>query len=73
MIVFEHGASERTRFEFVDRFPAETIEEIFRESIAQLKKNARVDTFVPLLVERRTRERLTPLWTQTLDDVEDCA
>ena len=39
----------------------ETVDEVFRQSTLDLVEAARVDNFVPLLAERRTRERLIAL------------
>ena len=54
-------ASERLRDEFNSRFPPEAIEEALRQSTDELVKAARVENFIPLLAERRTRERLVAL------------
>jgi hypothetical protein len=54
-------ATDRLRASFEGRLPNETIEATLRESIDALAKDAKVDKYVPLLAERRTRERLTAL------------
>jgi hypothetical protein len=55
------GSNARLREEFEGRFPPEEIDEVFRQSTDELASRARVDNFVPLLAERRTRTRLTEL------------
>ena len=54
-------ASDRLRAEFVDLVAAEAIDEALRVSTDEIARSARVDTFVPLLAERRARERLLTL------------
>jgi arsenate reductase len=54
-------ASDRLQEDFVAFFSLETINEVLRESTADLAAQARVQNFVPMLAERRTRERLTAL------------
>jgi hypothetical protein len=54
-------ASDRLREEFDRRVPPETIDDALRESTEELVAVARVDNFVPLLAERRTRERLAAI------------
>jgi hypothetical protein len=39
----------------------ETVDEVFRQSTLDLVEAARIENFVPLLAERRTRERLIAL------------
>jgi hypothetical protein len=55
------GASARLWEEFNRLFPLETIDEALHQSTEELSAEARVDTFIPLLAERRTRERLAAL------------
>ena len=54
-------ANERLREEFVNYLPAATVDEAFHQSTDELTQVARVDNFVPLLAERRARERLMAL------------
>jgi arsenate reductase (thioredoxin) len=51
-------ASQRIRQEFEGVFGPETIEAVLADSIDRLTSTARISTFVPLLAERFTRERL---------------
>lgn len=53
-----HTAAQRLQREFVGVFGAETIERLLSNSLAQLSERASLMTFVPLLAERFTRERL---------------
>jgi len=53
-----HGAAQRLHGEFTGVFGAETIERMLSDSLAQLSERASLMTFVPLLAERFTRERL---------------
>ena len=55
------GASGRLREEFFGIFSPETINEVLRQSTDDLAASARVQTFVALLAERFTRERLIAL------------
>jgi len=55
------GSISRLRDEFDGLVSPETVDELFRQSTNDLAASARVDNFVPLLVERRTRERLKAL------------
>jgi hypothetical protein len=52
------GSNTRLREEFKGVVPTEQVDEVFRQSAAALANEARVDTFVPLLAERRTRALL---------------
>jgi hypothetical protein len=53
-----HGAAQRLQGEFSGVIGAETIERMLSDSLAQLSETASLMTFVPLLAERFTRERL---------------
>jgi hypothetical protein len=55
------GSNARLREEFDGLLPPEKIDEVFRQSTDELASGARVDNFVPLLAERRTRTRLAEL------------
>jgi hypothetical protein len=57
----ETRASDHLRNEFAGVFPAETVDDVFRSTRAELAAAARVHNFVPMLAERRTRERLSAL------------
>jgi hypothetical protein len=52
------AAMQRLREEFDRVVPRDEIEAAFRASTDELTRDARVDNFVPLLAERRARERL---------------
>jgi protein-tyrosine-phosphatase len=52
------GADARLREEFTGVFSSETISERLQASYAQLNRTARIDSFIALLAERFTRERL---------------
>jgi hypothetical protein len=54
-------ASDRLLQDFRDVCSPETINELLRESTHDLAARASVPNFVPLLAERRTRERLAVL------------
>jgi arsenate reductase len=54
-------ATARLKDEFAGIFAAETIERFITDSLDQLLSAARVVTFVPIFVERFTRERLRAL------------
>jgi protein-tyrosine-phosphatase len=54
-------AALRLQREFAGRFSAETIERYIVESQAQLESRARFSTWLPVLVERFTRDRLRAL------------
>ncbi len=54
-------ANARLREEFVNVVSADKVDETFRRSTDELEQRARIDNFVPLLAERRARERLTAL------------
>jgi arsenate reductase (thioredoxin) len=51
-------AAQRLHMEFEGVFGPETIEALLADSLKQLTATARITTFVPLLAERFTRERL---------------
>jgi hypothetical protein len=53
------SANARLREEFVSVVSADEVDEMFRRSADELAQGARVDNFVPLLAERRARERLS--------------
>ena len=55
------GAIDRLREEFSGSFSPETISEVLHTSVNALAKTARVQSFVPLLAERFSRDRLTAL------------
>ena len=44
-----------------DGLPPETVDAVLQQSTTDLIERARVDDFIPLLAERRTRERLIAL------------
>jgi protein-tyrosine-phosphatase len=52
------GADARLREEFTGVFSSETISERLQASYAQLNRTARIDSFIALLAERFTRQRL---------------
>ena len=54
-------ASGRLKDEFAGIFAAETIERFIADSLDQLLGTAKVTTFVPIFVERFTRDRLRAL------------
>jgi hypothetical protein len=54
-------ASNRLRDDFIAYFSPDEINEVLRESTADLAASASVQNFVPMLAERRTRARLTAL------------
>jgi arsenate reductase len=51
----------RLKDEFAGVFAAETIERFITDSVDQLLASAKIVTFVPIFVERFTRDRLTAL------------
>lgn len=55
------GAAGRLREEFYGHFSPETIVEVLRESAESLTASASIASYVPLLSERFTRERLMAL------------
>lgn len=55
------AANARLREEFGGLVAPETVDELFRQSTLDLVEAARINNFVPLLAERRTRERLIQL------------
>jgi arsenate reductase (thioredoxin) len=54
-------ATGRLKDEFTGVFAAETIERFIADSLDQLLRTAKLTTFVPIFVERFTRDRLTAL------------
>jgi arsenate reductase len=54
-------ATARLKDEFAGVFAAETIERFITDSVDQLLASAKIVTFVPIFVERFTRDRLTAL------------
>ncbi len=60
----------RLRHEFAGRFNAETIERYLTDSQQRVVQRAQFATWMPLLVERFTRERLKALARLQADDVE---
>jgi hypothetical protein len=44
-----------------DAVPPETVGAVLREATDELGAQARVETFIPVIAERRTRARLTEL------------
>jgi len=63
-------AARRLREEFAGTFSAETIERYIVDSQAQLGSRARFTTWLPVLIERFTRDRLKALARLERDDVE---
>jgi arsenate reductase (thioredoxin) len=55
------GAAARLEREFTGTFGRETVERFIADSLEQLMPTATVTTFLPLLTERFTRERLNAL------------
>lgn len=53
-----HEAAERLHREFDEVFSTETVEALLTDSFSRLRETATVQTFLPLLAERFTRERL---------------
>ncbi len=54
-------ATARLKHEFAGVFAAETIERFIADSVEQLLPKAKITTFVPIFVERFTRDRLKAL------------
>jgi arsenate reductase (thioredoxin) len=63
-------AARRLREEFAGTFSAETIERYIVDSQAKLGSRARFTTWLPVLIERFTRDRLKALARLERDDVE---
>ena len=56
-----HEAAERLQRTFEGTFGTETVERILLSSYVELARTSRIQTWLPLLAERFTRERLTAL------------
>ena len=56
-----HEAAERLQRKFEGTFGTETVERFLLSSYAELARTSRIQTWLPLLAERFTRERLTAL------------